>query len=54
MTFLTQPFAPITPPEAGIARVLYDVGQWCCDNLAVVMGGVSACSLILRSLFYGI
>lgn len=54
MKFLKQPFAPITPPEAALARVLYDAGQWCCDNLAVFMGGVSACSLILRSLSYGI
>lgn len=52
MTFIKKPFAPITPPAEGLARVLYDAGQWCCDNLAVWIVGISSCSLIALSLYF--
>lgn len=52
MIFFHMLFSPIKPPEAGLFRVLYDAGQWLCDNLSVVMVVFSAGFLILRPFYY--
>jgi len=52
MKFLKKPFAPIKQPEAGLARALYDAGQWCCDNLAVFMVAIPTAVLIAISVLF--
>ena len=53
MKFIAKVFAPIAPPKHGLGRVLYEAGQWCCDNLSIVMVFIPATFLIVRSLYYG-